>query len=57
MIEDAERDGTLTPGGTIIENTAGNTGLGLVYVALLKGYKCVIVMADKFSQEKVSSCC
>ena len=53
MIEAAERDGTLEPGGTIIEATAGNTGLGLALVAAQKGYRLIIVMPDKMSQEKV----
>ncbi|MGH6913206.1 MAG: pyridoxal-phosphate dependent enzyme, partial [Geminicoccales bacterium] len=53
MIEAAERDGRLQPGGTIIEATAGNTGLGLALVAAQKGYKLVIVLPDKMSQEKV----
>ena len=54
MVEMAERDGSLQAGGTIIENTGGNTGIGLAYVALVKGYKCVIVMVDKISIEKAS---
>ncbi len=53
MIEAAERDGTLEPGGTIVEATAGNTGLGLALVAAQKGYRLIIVMPDKMSQEKV----
>ena len=53
MIEDAEADGRLKPGGTIIEGTSGNTGMGLAIAAILKGYKCVFVMADKQSKEKV----
>ncbi|MFQ5959510.1 MAG: PLP-dependent cysteine synthase family protein, partial [Alphaproteobacteria bacterium] len=53
MIEAAERDGSLEPGGTIIEATAGNTGLGLALVAAQKGYRLIIVMPDKMSQEKV----
>ena len=52
MIEDAEADGRLKPGGTIIEGTSGNTGMGLALAATLKGYKCVFVMADKQSKEK-----
>lgn len=52
MIEDAEREGRLFPGGTIIENTGGNTGIGVAYVAAVKGYKCIIVMVDKISKEK-----
>ena len=53
MIEAAERDGRLAPGGLIVEATAGNTGLGLALVAALKGYRLIIVMPDKMSQEKV----
>lgn len=46
LVEDAERRGQLKPGGTIVEGTAGNTGLGLAHVAKSKGYKCVIYMPD-----------
>ena len=53
MIEAAERDGVLAPGGTIIEATAGNTGLGLALVAAQTGYRLIIVMPDKMSQEKI----
>ncbi len=53
MIEDAEKDGRLQPNGTIIEGTSGNTGMGLAIAATLKGYKCIFVMADKQSKEKV----
>ncbi len=53
MIEDAEANGILKPGGTIIEGTSGNTGMGLALAAIVKGYKCVFVMADKQSKEKV----
>lgn len=53
MVDAAERSGRLKPGGTIIEATAGNTGLGLALVAALKGYKLVLVIPDKMSQEKV----
>lgn len=53
MIEDAERRGILKPGGTIIEPTSGNTGMGLAMVAALKGYKCIFTMADKQSEEKI----
>ncbi len=53
MIEAAERDGTLVPGGTIIEATSGNTGIGLALAAAVKGYRCIFVMTDKASVEKV----
>jgi cysteine synthase A len=53
MIEAAERDGTLKPGGTIVEGTAGNTGIGLTLVANARGYKSVIVMPETQSQEKI----
>ncbi|MEO0471891.1 MAG: cystathionine beta-synthase [Bacteroidota bacterium] len=53
MIEDAERDGRLSPGGTIIEGTSGNTGMGLALAAVVKGYRCIFTMADKQSQEKI----
>lgn len=53
MIEQAEQAGLLKPGGTIIEATAGNTGLGLALVAALKGYRLILVIPDKMSQEKV----
>lgn len=53
MIEDAEADGRLKPGGTIIEGTSGNTGMGLALAAIVKGYKCIFVMADKQSKEKI----
>lgn len=54
MIEDAEADGRLKPGGTIIEGTSGNTGMGLALVAIIKGYKCIFVIPDKQSIEKVN---
>jgi cystathionine beta-synthase len=54
MIEDAEKAGILKPGGTIIEGTSGNTGMGLALTALAKGYKCIFTMADKQSQEKIN---
>lgn len=54
MIEDAERSGKLKPGGTIIEGTSGNTGMGLALVAAVKGYKCVFTTTDKQSMEKVN---
>ena len=53
MIEDAEKDGKLNSGGTIIEGTSGNTGMGLALAAIQKGYKCIFVMADKHSKEKM----
>ena len=53
IIAAAERDGTLKPGGTIVEGTAGNTGIGLTLVANARGYKCVIVMPETQSQEKI----
>lgn len=53
MIEDAEAAGIITPGGTIIEGTSGNTGMGLALTAIGKGYKCIFTMADKQSQEKI----
>ncbi len=53
MVEDAEKEGLLKPGGTIIEGTSGNTGMGLALVAQAKGYKCVFTLADKQSQEKI----
>src|SRR5260370_32075429 len=52
MIEAAEREGVLKPGGTIVEATSGNTGIGLAIVAAVKGYKCIFVMTDKSSAEK-----
>jgi len=54
MIEAAEEEGKLEPGGTVIEATAGNTGLGLALVAAAKGYRVVLVIPDKMSQEKIS---
>ncbi len=54
MIEAAERDGLLRPGGTIVEPTSGNTGHGLAIAAAIRGYKCIFVMPDKMSQEKIS---
>lgn len=53
MIERFEREGKLNPGGTIVEGTSGNTGVGLALAAALKGYKCIFTMPDKMSQEKV----
>ena len=54
MIEEGERQGWLRPGGTIIEATAGNTGVGLAMAAAVKGYRCIFVLPDKMSSEKVS---
>src|SRR5215203_3555209 len=53
IIECAEREGRLKPGGTIVEGTSGNTGVGLAIAAALKGYRCIFTMPDKMSQEKV----
>ena len=55
MIERAERDGKLKPGGTIIEGTSGNTGMGLAIAAVVKGYKCIFTTTDKQSKEKVDA--
>jgi len=55
MIEDAEKDGRLKPGGTIIEGTSGNTGMGLAIGAVIKGYKCIFTTTDKQSKEKVDA--
>lgn len=53
MIEDAEKRGVLKPGGTIVEGTSGNTGVGLAIAAAIKGYRCIFVLPDKMSQEKI----
>ncbi len=53
IIEDAEKNGTLKPGGTIVEATSGNTGVGLAIAAAVKGYKTIFVMPDKMSDEKI----
>src|SRR5215211_3426602 len=53
IIEAAEREGRLKPGGTIVEGTSGNTGIGLAIAAALKGYRCIFTMPDKMSREKV----
>jgi cystathionine beta-synthase len=55
MVEDAERDGRLKPGGTIIEGTSGNTGMGLAIVAVVKGYHCIFTTTDKQSKEKADA--
>jgi len=55
MIEDAEKSGALKPGGTIIEGTSGNTGMGLAMAAIIKGYKCIFTTTDKQSKEKVDA--
>src|SRR4051794_14253908 len=54
MIDAAERDGALRPGGTIVEPTSGNTGVGLAIVAAQRGYRCVFVMTDKVAPEKIA---
>src|SRR5690606_36108496 len=53
IIEAAEREGRLKPGGTVVESTSGNTGVGLAIAAAIKGYKTVFVMPDKMSEEKI----
>src|ERR1700726_1185913 len=55
MIEDAEKSGVLKPGGTIIEGTSGNTGMGLAIAAVIKGYKCIFTSTDKQSKEKADA--
>ncbi len=55
IISEAERRGELKPGGTIVEATSGNTGMGLAMVAAVKGYKCIFVMPDKMSEEKINA--
>ena len=55
MLESAERDGKIKPGGTIIEGTSGNTGMGLALAAAIKGYQCIFTMPDKMSQEKIDA--
>jgi cystathionine beta-synthase len=55
MIEDAEESGALRPGGTIVEGTSGNTGMGLAIAAVIKGYRCVFTTTDKQSQEKIDA--
>src|ERR1700752_705349 len=55
MIEEAERSGKLKPGGTIIEGTSGNTGMGLAIAAIVKGYKCIFTTTDMQSKEKIDA--
>src|SRR6187402_3555429 len=55
MVEDAEKAGLLKPGGTIIEGTSGNTGMGLAIAAIIKGYKCIFTTTDKQSKEKADA--
>jgi cystathionine beta-synthase len=55
MIEDAERSGALKPGGTIVEGTSGNTGMGLAIAAVIKGYRCIFTTTDKQSKEKIDA--
>jgi len=55
MIEDAERSGQLKPGGTVVEGTSGNTGMGLAMAAVIKGYRCIFTTTDKQSKEKVDA--
>jgi cystathionine beta-synthase len=55
MIEDAEREGSLKPGGTIVEGTSGNTGMGLAIAAVIKGYRCLFTTTDKQSKEKIDA--
>ena len=55
IVRDYERRGLLKPGGTIVEATSGNTGMGLALVAAIRGYKCIFVMPDKMSEEKIKS--
>ena len=52
IVEDAERRGLLKPGGTIVENSSGNTGAALAMISAVKGYRCIITMPDKMSREK-----
>ncbi|KAJ8941829.1 hypothetical protein NQ314_010271 [Rhamnusium bicolor] len=54
LVEDAEEQGILKPGSTIIEPSSGNTGIGIALAAAVKGYRCIIIMSEKMSNEKVS---
>ena len=56
MVEDAEKSGMLKAGDTIIEPTSGNTGIGLALAAAVRGYRCIIVLPEKMSTEKVKGC-
>src|SRR5437588_12793279 len=55
MLEAAEREGTIKPGGTIIEGTSGNTGMGLALAAAVTGYQCIFTMPDTLSQKKIDA--
>src|SRR6516165_5807267 len=55
MLEAAEREGRIKPGGTVIEGASGNTGMGLALAAAIKGYQCIFTMPDKMSQEKIDA--
>ena len=54
MIEEAEKQGLLKPGGTIVEPTSGNTGTGLAQIAAVRGYKCILVVPEKVAPEKIN---
>jgi cystathionine beta-synthase len=55
MLDAAEKNGLLKPGGTVIEGTSGNTGMGLALASAIKGYQCIFTMPDKMSQEKINA--